>query len=72
MEQTFAELAKQGPLVLVLSFFLYGFWKKWWVFGYQLEEQKRRGDEWKARALRALGVAETAAYVAEEKEVAKP
>lgn len=51
-------LQSQGPLVAMLLFFLWGFVKKWWVFGWTYDEKAKSHDEYKALALKLAGVAE--------------
>ena len=73
MDAVWDEIGRQGPLVLVLAFFLWGFYKEWWKMGNDFRRLEKEKDEWKARAIQGLGTAETAAHVAEElKEVSKP
>jgi len=55
------------PVLLFLI--LYGGYKKVWVFGYQLEKAQADGDQWKAMALQAAGLAETSVSIAKNTRV---
>lgn len=49
-----------------LVFFLYGGYKKWWVWGYQLEDCKVELESWKDLALRNSNLASAAVKLADK------
>lgn len=66
METAWKDLLGQGPLVAVLTLFLYGFWRGWWVFGREVKETKDRCTEWQTKAERATELAEKSVASAEK------
>ena len=66
MEDIWRSLASQGPLVALLAFFLYGFWRGWWVFAREFESVKAQSLEWKNKAEQATELAEKSVYQAEK------
>ncbi len=70
MEKVWTDIASQGPLVMVVMLFLFGFYKEWWYMGEsvrrQITECQERSDKWEARAMRGLKATEDAAYVLDE------
>jgi hypothetical protein len=59
-------LEGQWPLVVVSVLILYGGAKRIWVWGYQLKDMTQDRDEWKARALRSVGLVERTVTVLEQ------
>jgi hypothetical protein len=59
-------LEGQWPLVAVSVLVLYGGAKRIWVWGYQLHDMTQDRDEWKARALRSVGLVERTVTVLEQ------
>lgn len=55
-----ADVISRGGLVVVAILILVGGFKRWWVWGYQLEEMKSERDEYKGMLFRALNVAANA------------
>ena len=66
MDQAWRDLLSQGPLVAMLIFFLYGFWRGWWVFGREFENLRESAGEWKSKAERATDLAEKSVTQAEK------
>lgn len=62
MEPLWGEIARQGPFVAVLVFFLWGFIKDppWWVTGREYRAKSQSHDEYKVLAFQLLKVAEKA------------
>lgn len=59
MESLVQKLYDQAPLVGFLAFILYAGYKRWWVWGYQLNDanlaiaaMKAERDEWKDVAIK--------------------
>jgi len=57
---------QQGALVFVAVLILWGGARRTWVWGYQLKEMTQDRDEWKARALRSVGLVERTVTVLEQ------
>lgn len=70
---SFIDYVSRAGVVFLLVFIIYGGFKKWWVFGYQMEECERREQEWKAIAMKSTHTAESAVSAGETlvKHVAK-
>jgi len=66
VEEYLKLLQGQWPLVVVGVLILYGGAKKVWVWGYQLRDMTQDRDEWRARALRGLGLVERTVTVLEQ------
>lgn len=49
-----------GVPVTLLLVILFGGYKRWWVWGYQLKDAERREADWKDMALRGTLIAERA------------
>lgn len=61
MEDKLLEIATKGGPAAALALFILGLMRRWWVLGPQYDAMVRDRDEWKALALEATGLAETAA-----------
>lgn len=51
-----------------LVFFIYGGYKSWWVWGYQLEKCERELEAWKDLALRNSNIASQAVSLVDAKK----
>jgi uncharacterized membrane protein len=49
---------RDGGVIGILVFFIVGFWRQWWVMGWQWEACQRDRDEWRQMALRGTDLAE--------------
>lgn len=58
----------EAGLVTLLVLILIGGQRKWWVYGWQLEESERRADEWKAMAQEGRHVTATAVDLARRRK----
>lgn len=71
MELTLPNLMSflQGAgLTGALVFFLYGGYKRWWVWGYQLEKCEKELEDWKDLALRNSNIASQAVSLVDTKK----
>lgn len=62
---TLATKLSGASLGLILLLIIYGGYKRYWVWGYQLEEMRSDRDEWKNMALRGTNLTERAANLTE-------
>jgi hypothetical protein len=62
-----AEKLSGAGLPVLAVLILLGGWKRFWVWGYQLEEMRQERDEWRRMALRGTEFAERAISVVEKK-----
>lgn len=71
MEDLFTKLlgsiVSSGPLVTLLALILYSGYKGYWVWGTQLEECRKREEEWKDLAKRNMGIADRSLTLVEKK-----
>lgn len=62
---TLLDYISKGSIIVFLVIVLYGGYKKWWVWGYQLTDSQRRENEWRKIALDSMHTAESATSVGE-------
>jgi hypothetical protein len=60
-------ILQNGGLLAGAVVILIGGYRKWWVWGHQLDEMRTDRDEWKNLFLRTIRVTETAVTVAKQK-----
>jgi len=65
---TFLSFLQGAGLTGALVFFLYGGFKKWWVWGYQLEECQRQREAWQNLALKNFSLADRTMSLVEPKK----
>lgn len=58
LERAF-ELLGKSPALILAALFIYGGWKRWWVWGYQLADAERAMEKCEAEAERWREVAYT-------------
>jgi hypothetical protein len=56
------KLAQAGGLTGSLLFVIYSGWKRWWVFGWQLDEMQRDRDYWKNQATGSVAPTDNAVH----------